>query len=586
MRQLRTLVPYFRPYRRIYLAGMALVVASNYFATKIPSYVQLGIDAISKHEPSHALVTAVELLLGVAFLSAIARFGMRQYLNSVSRRVEYDLRNDFFGHLERQPAAFYDRHPTGDLMARATNDLLNIRMVAGPALMYLVDTITRAVFVLPAMLQISPRLTGYALIPLIGLPIGMIYIGRAIHDRTEAIQAHFSTLTSHVLENLAGVRIVRAYRQESAEEAEFTRLSAEYVRRNLALAKAYGAFQPTLMLLGGLGAIVVLLVGGQAVIAHTVSLGAFVAFGVYLNILVWPMIALGWVVNLVQRGAASMGRINDIMNEAPGITSPSRPAVLPPATGPRSLTFEGVWFRYPGAEDRGWVLEDISFTLPPGESLAVVGATGAGKSTLVDLVARTYDPDRGRILVDGVDIRALSLDELRRAVSHVPQETFLFSETLRHNVLFGSPDDGRLERSSEAAQLTEALPALPNGYDTLLGERGVNLSGGQKQRTAIARALAKDAPIFLLDDALSAVDASTEARILTALRSALVGKTTVIVSHRLAAVRDAHRILVLDRGRVVESGRHQELMRREGRYWELVRRQELEAEVEQVGGEP
>ncbi|MFI5236118.1 MAG: ABC transporter ATP-binding protein, partial [Gemmatimonadales bacterium] len=505
-------------------------------------------------------------------------------LNSVSRRVENDLRNALFAHLERQPAAFYDRHPTGDLMARATNDLLNVRMVAGPALMYLVDTLARTFLVLPAMLQISPHLTGLALLPLIGLPFGMIFFGRAIHARTEAIQAHFSTLTSHVLENLAGVRIVRAYRQEEAEEAEFTRLSAEYVRRNMALVRAYGAFQPVLMMLGGAGAVIVLLVGGNEVMTHQVTLGAFVAFGVYLTMLVWPMIALGWVVNLVQRGAASMGRINVILAEAPTITSPEHPASLPRAAGARSLTFEQVWFKYPGAEDRGFVLEDISFHLAAGESLAVVGATGAGKSTLVDLIARTYDPDRGRILIDGVDIRTLSLDELRGAVSHVPQETFLFSETLRENVLFGAPDDGRLERSAEAAQLTEALPALPDGYDTLLGERGVNLSGGQKQRTAIARALAKDAPVFLLDDALSAVDASTEARILTALRSALIGKTTVVVSHRLAAVRDANHIVVLERGRVVETGRHPDLMKREGRYWELVRRQELEGELQEVKG--
>ena len=584
MRELKKLVPYFRPYRGIYAAGLALVAVSNYFSVKIPRYVQHGIDAIAGHLPFATVLTAVELLLGVAFLSALARFGMRQYLNSVSRRVEYDLRNDLFAHLERQPAAFYDRHATGDLMARATNDLLNVRMVAGPALMYLVDTLIRTALLLPAMLQISPALTGYALLPLLGLPVGMIVIGRAIHARTEAIQEHFSTITTHVLENLSGVRIVRAYRQEAAEESAFSGLSAEYVRRNLALVRAYGAFQPMLMGLGGLAGVVVLLMGGHLVITHAMSLGAFVAFGVYLNMLVWPMIALGWVVNLVQRGAASMGRINAILDQVPAITSPTSPAHLPATAGARALTFENVWFRYPGAEDRGWVLEEISFTLAAGESLGVVGATGSGKSSLVDLVARTYDPDRGRILVDGVDIRTLSLDELRRTVSHVPQETFLFSESVRDNVLFGMPDDGRLERSAEAAQLTEALPSLPDGYDTLLGERGVNLSGGQKQRTAIARALAKDAPIFLLDDALSAVDANTEARILQALRSALVGKTTVIVSHRSAAVRDATRIIVLDRGRVVETGRHADLLRKEGRYWELVRRQELEGELEEVRG--
>lgn len=583
MRELRTLGPFFRPYRGTYAVGLLLVVASNAFTTLAPHYLKRGIDAIAGGLGGHALLVAIGLLIGTALAGGVARFGMRQLLNSVSRRVEYDLRNDLFGHLERQPAQFYDRHGTGDLMARATNDLLNVRMVAGPALMYLVDTLARTCLILPAMLHISPGLTGYALIPLIGLPVLMVTFGRTIHNRTEAIQEHFGTLTSHVLENLSGVRIVRAYRQERAEEAEFSRLSTEYVRRNLALVKAYGAFQPLLMLLGGLGAVVVLLVGGRDVIAHQVSLGSFVAFGVYLNMLVWPMIALGWVVNLIQRGAASMGRINAIRQEIPAIRSPETPAPLPAVTGARRLTFDRVWFRYPGAEDRGWVLQDISFDLAPGASLAVVGATGAGKSTLVDLVTRAYDPEQGRILIDGVDIRTISLDDLRQAVSHVPQETFLFSESVRANVLFGAPDDGRLERSAEAAQLTEALPSLPNGYDTLLGERGVNLSGGQKQRTAIARALAKGAPIFLLDDALSAVDASTEARILTALRSALVGKTTVVVSHRLAAVRDAGHIIVLDQGRIVESGRHADLMKLEGRYWELVRRQELEGELEAVG---
>ncbi|MGH7590139.1 MAG: ABC transporter transmembrane domain-containing protein, partial [Gemmatimonadales bacterium] len=285
MRELKTLVPYFRPYRRTYLAGLALVVVSNAFSVLVPRYVQHGIDGIAQHQGFAIVLRAVEFLLGAAFLSGIARFGMRQYLNSVSRRVEYDLRNDVFAHLERQPAAFFDRHPTGDLMARATNDLLNVRMVAGPALMYLVDTAARACLALPAMLQISPSLTGYALLPVIGLPFAMIFFGRAIHARTEAIQAHFATITSHVMENLSGVRIVRAYRQESAEETEFSRLSIEYVRRNLALVRAYGAFRPMLMSLGGLGAVIVLLVGGRLVIAHTMTVGAFVAFGVYLTMM-------------------------------------------------------------------------------------------------------------------------------------------------------------------------------------------------------------------------------------------------------------------------------------------------------------
>jgi ATP-binding cassette subfamily B multidrug efflux pump len=304
--------------------------------------------------------------------------------------------------------------------------------------------------------------------------------------------------------------------------------------------------------------------------------------------LVWPMIALGWAVSLVQRGAASMGRINQLFREPPAITGPEAPVSLPPARGGRAVEFRDVSFAYPGARDRGAVLQGISFRLEAGRSLAVVGATGSGKSTLVDLLVRAYDPDRGAVLLDGVDIRRLSLADLRGAIGFVPQETFLFSETLRENVLLGAPDDGRLERVSEVAQLTEALPALPDGYDTMLGERGINLSGGQKQRSAIARALAQDPPVFVLDDALSAVDAQTEAKILRALRGALAGRTSIIVSHRLAAVRDADWILVLDQGRIVEEGTHAELIGRGGRYWELLRRQQLEEELEEdaVAGTP
>jgi ATP-binding cassette subfamily B protein len=313
------------------------------------------------------------------------------------------------------------------------------------------------------------------------------------------------------------------------------------------------------------------------------SIGAFVAFGLYLGQLVWPMIALGWAVSLVQRGAASMVRLNEIFSTQPTIIEPAAPVSLPAVTGPRAITVSGVSFKYPGAEDRGWVLRDISFTVPAGGSLAIVGATGSGKSSLIELLTRAYDPTEGSISIDGVDLRQLTLTDLRRTVSHVPQETFLFSASVRENVLFGMPDDGRLERSADASQLTEALPSLPNGYDTLLGERGINLSGGQKQRTAIARALAKDAPIFLLDDALSAVDAQTEAKILANLRGALVGKTTVIVSHRLNAVKDATRIIVLDGGRIAEEGTHSELVRQEGKYWELIRRQQLEESLETTG---
>jgi ATP-binding cassette subfamily B protein len=580
MGELRSLLPYIKRYRRAYVVGLTLVVVSNFFAALGPRFIQQGIDALRAGSGFHQVQTAVLLLLAVALAGGIARYGMRELLNSGSRRVETDLRDQLYVHLQRMSAEFYDRYPTGDVMARTTNDLLAVRMVAGPALMYLVDTTIRALLVAPAMVAISPRLTLLALVPLLGLPIGMVSLGHMIHVRSQAIQAQFSELTTHAHENLSGVRVVRSYRQERAETEHFRELSDAYLERNLGLARVQGAFYPLLTLLGGASGLVVLYVGGRLVMTGGVSVGEFVAFGVYLAMLVWPMIALGWAVNLVQRGAASMGRINELFRQPPAITSAPAPVPLPPTKGARAVEFRGVWFSYPGARERGWVLQDISFRAEPGSSLAIVGPTGAGKSSLVDLLVRAYDPDRGAVLIDGVDIRHLSLDDLRRAVGFVPQETFLFGETLRRNILLGAPDDGRLEEVAGIAQLTEALPALPQGYETLIGERGINLSGGQKQRAAIARALAQNPPIFVLDDALSAVDAQTEARILAGLRNALAGRTSIIVSHRLAAVRDADWILVLDGGRIVEQGVHADLLAAGGRYWELLRRQQMEEELE------
>ena len=581
MHELRSLLPYLQPYRTSFLAGLALVVISNFFATLGPKFLQHGIDALETGRFSQ-VQTAVVFLLLVAVASGVARYGMRELLNSGSRRVETDLRDHLYNHLQRMSAEFYDRYPTGDVMARTTNDLLAVRMVAGPALMYLVDTTVRALLIAPAMIAISPRLTLVALVPMLGLPVAMVSLGRIIHHRSQEIQEQFSQLTSHAHENISGVRVVRSYRQEHAETEHFRTLNDTYLTRNLGLARVQGAFFPLLTLLGGLSGLVILYVGGQLVIRGSVSVGEFVAFGVYLAMLVWPMIALGWAFNLVQRGAASMGRINQLFAEQPAITGAASPVALPEPASSRLVEFRNVGFRYPGALDRGWVLQDISFRVEAGSSLAIVGPTGAGKSALVDLIVRTYDPERGTVLIDGIDLRQMSLADLRRAVGFVPQETFLFGETLRRNVLLGAPDDGRLERVAQTAQLTEALPVLPDGYDTMLGERGINLSGGQKQRAAIARALAQDPPIFVLDDALSAVDAHTEARILAGLRDALVGRTSIIVSHRLAAVRDADWILVLDGGRIVEQGTHGDLLAAAGRYWELLRRQQMEEELEET----
>ena len=585
MRELKTVLPYLQPYRWTFAGGLALVLVSNYFLTLGPKFLELGIDALEQGSPFAEVRRAGLLLIGVALLGGVARYGMREFLNSGSRKVEYRIRNALYQHLQRLSTEFNDRFATGDVMARTTNDLLAVRMVIGPAIMYLVDTVTRGALIGPRMFAISPRLTLLALLPLAVLPLAMFVLGRLIHDRSMKVQAQFAALTDHIHENLSGVRVVRAYRQEAAETAQLGRLNEEYVRRNMGLAAVQGAFRPLFTFLGGLSAVAVLVVGGRLVIGGSVSVAAFVAFGVYLAMLVWPLIALGWVVNLVQRGAASMGRINVLFRQHPVIVSPPNPVALPPVRGGRAITFNHVWFQYPNATGRGWVLRDISFHVPPGRSLAIVGSTGAGKSTLVDHLVRTYDPDRGQILLDGIDVRDLALEDLRRAVGFVPQETFLFSQTLRENVLLGTDDASRLDQVIGTAQLREAIASLPQGLETMLGERGVNLSGGQKQRAAIARALAIDPPVFVLDDALSAVDAHTEAKILAGLRGALAGRTSIVVSHRLAAVRDADWILVLENGAIVEEGKHEDLIARGGRYWKLLRKQQLEEELEGVTSE-
>ncbi len=575
MRELKPLGPYLRKYTGTYAAGLACVVGSNLLNTLAPKFLAQGIDALTGPDPVRLARRAALWLVAAAVVGGLLRYGMRQLLNSVSRRVEFDLRNDLFSKLMALPASYYDRTPMGDLIARSTNDLLAARMVAGPALMYVVDTITRAIILLPAMFAVNPTLAGLALVPLLALPALEGWLGRRIHQRSLAIQDHFGTVTEFVRQHLTGVRIVRAYNQETPEAATFARLNQEYAEKNYALARVQAALDPSLALMGGLSSAIVLLVGGRLVVAGTISTGTFVSFFVYLALLIWPLVFLGWAINLGFRGSAAMARINEVFRAPSPIADPATPLALPPNRTARAVRFDHVWFRYPGAPDRGFALEDVSVDVPAGHSLGVVGGTGAGKTALMELLVRLYDPDQGRITIDGVDIRQLSLRELRDAVGFVPQETFLFSDTLRANVLLGLPDDGRLEHAVRVAEL-EVPP------DTMLGERGINLSGGQKQRAAIARALAKDPPIVVLDDAMSALDAQTEATILSQLRGALVGKTCLVVSHRAAAVRLSDEIVVLDQGRIAERGTYDALLAGGGRFADLVRTQVLETELEQL----
>ena len=585
MKALRRLLPYYQPYRTQVAWGLVSVVASSTLVNGIPALLRRAIDALGNGAEARVVWKLAAAMVALILFNAVFRFWMREILNGVSRRIENDLRDDLFGHLATLDARWYNRTRTGDIMARLTNDLGAVRMAAGPAIMYLTNTVFGGVVALVLMVRISGRLTLLAVLPMIFLPIVMLKLGRAVHDRFEAVQAHFGSLTTLVQENLSGVRIVRAYRQEAAERARFDASSAEYVRRNMRLARLYGVMSPSLTTLAGLGAAAVLGIGGAQVIAGRMSVGAFVAFGLYLSNLTWPLIALGWVTNLFQRGEASMARLNEIFDATPSVTTPSTPGALPPTTGGRAIEFRNVSFSYTGRE----VLHGISFTIPAGGTLGVVGATGSGKSALLELMARLYDPTSGTVLMDGIPLATLSLDALRAEIGFVPQESLLFSDTIGSNLGYGlraahgapSVDTGAQTAWAAAiAQLADTIAEWPTAYETMLGERGINLSGGQKQRAAMARALARRPSIIVLDDALSAVDTHTEAAILRGLREALSGRTAVIASHRITAIREASHIIVLDEGRIVERGTHDDLMALQGRYWALLRRQQLEEAVE------
>ena len=583
MKALARLLPYFRPYRRSVVLGLLAVVFAAAFGAVVPWILRDAIDAIRADAPLREIWRFAGLILLAALAAATARFVMRELLNGVSRRIEYDLRNDLYGHLQTLDASATSRMRTGDIMARLTNDLSAVRMAAGPAYMYLMNTVVGGAFALVFMLQISPLLTALALLPMILLPVVMVRAGTEIHDRFESVQEHFSTVTTHAQENIAGVRVVRAYRQEDAEIARFRGLNDEYVRRNIRLVKLWGLMNPGFGLLAGLAGAIVLGLGGTLVVRGQITVGEFVAFGLYLAMLTWPMIALGWVINLFQRAAASMARLNQLFAITPTIQSPAAPRALPPAHAGRSIEFRRVGFHYPPAEGDAprWVLRDISFTVPAGGTLGVVGSTGSGKSALIDLIPRLYDPQEGEIRIDGVPTREMAVEALRAEVGPVPQESLLFSDTIAANIAYGVPDDADWRWAARLAQLDDTVAEFPGGYETVLGERGINLSGGQKQRVALARALARRPAIVLLDDALSAVDAHTEAEILHGLRDALAGRTAVIASHRISAIRDASWIIVLEEGRIVEQGEHADLLAAGGRYWSLLNRQLLEESLEQ-----
>lgn len=573
----RFLVPYYLRYKKQMVLGFGALILKDVFHASQPLMIRAGIDSLQKQFALETVLWFAAGLIGLSLLKGFFQYWMRVILIGVSRDIEYDLRNDLFGHLTTLSQTFYNRYRTGDIMARSTNDLNAVRMMLGPGLMYWTETGLTLVLSIAVMSFVDWRMTMTALIPAPLVSIAVIFFGRRIHERFEKIQAMFSTISSRVQENLAGVRVIRAYVQERSELEEFERMNREYITHNIRLARLSGLFYPLLQSLVGLTFLSVLVAGGHRMLEGKLSAGSFVMFNTYMGMLIWPMIAVGWVVNLIQRGRASVERIQEILAEKPAIAAPAVPKTLAdPVQG--ALRFEGVSLEYPA----GFALRDLNLEIPGGSTVALVGHTGSGKSSIVNLIPRLVDPTQGVVRLDGVDLRELDPQELRRQIAVVPQETFLFSTTIAENIALGvrKASAEEIRKAAEIAGLGPDIGTFANGLETMVGERGITLSGGQKQRTAIARAILRNPRILILDDALSAVDTVTEERILQGLATVMQGRTTILISHRVSTVRHADRIFVIEKGAVAEQGSHDELLALGGYYADLHQRQLLEEELE------
>ncbi len=580
-RNLRPLLPYLKRYRWGYVAGIGCVLLTNGIQVLGPKVLGMASDALLHGVTRHKLFSYAALLIAIAVAKGIFQFLTRWIVIGVSRDIEFDLRNDLFKRLESLSYSYFQRTRTGDIMARATNDLSAVRNLLGPAIMYTANTAVLMSAALAFMISISPRLTLYTFLPLPAASILIQYFGRRIHERFERIQAMFSDISARAQENFSGARLIRAYVQEDAEIRAFEIENEEYIRRNLKLVRLMGMLWPTLELILGCAVVLVLWLGGREVLAGRMTFGQFVSFSAYMALLTWPIIALGYVINLFQRGTASLVRLNEIMNEEPVIKDA-------PGAADRDIAgqieFRNLNFSYNGKP----VLHDVNLRIPSGSSLAIVGPTGSGKTTLVNLIPRIYDADPGMVLIDGHPILDYTLASLRHNIGFVPQETFLFSDRIRENIALGvesadlTDNDQQIQNAADAANIAADIEAFPEGYDTMVGERGITLSGGQKQRTAIARALIRNPRILILDDALSSVDTHTEDKILNHLRDVMQGRTTIFISHRVSTVRNADRIAVLHSGRIVELGTHDELLALNGYYSDLYNKQLLEEELAEV----
>jgi ATP-binding cassette, subfamily B, multidrug efflux pump len=576
-RNLRPLLPYLKRYRWGYALGTVCVFLNNGIWILFPQVIRRAINDLQLGVTRQKLLTHALLLLAVAVTHGIFQFLTRWVVIGISRDIEFDLRNDLFQHLELLPNAYYQRNRTGDIMARATNDLSAVRLLLGPAIMYSANTLVFTVGALAFMMAISPKLTLYAFLPLPIASVVVQYFGRRIHERFERIQAMFADISARAQENFSGARVIRAYVQEEAEIRAFENANQEYIRRSLKLVRLMGMLWPTLEFMLGVGVVLSFWLGSREVLLGHMELGGFVAFLTYMGQLTFPIIALGYVINLFQRGTASLARLNEILAEQPDIKDSPEAEDLP-IEG--EIEFRGLNFSYNGKP----VLRDLNLRIPAGRSLAIVGPTGSGKTTLVNLIPRIYDADAGMLLIDGRPVRQYSIDSLRRQIGFVPQETFLFSERIRENIALGVDEatDQQIHDAADAANIAQDIESFPEEYQTLVGERGITLSGGQKQRTAIARALIRNPRILILDDALSSVDTHTEDKILNHLRDVMQGRTTIFISHRVSTVRNADRIAVLHGGRIVELGTHEELLALNGYYTDLYNKQLLEEELAEV----
>jgi ATP-binding cassette, subfamily B, multidrug efflux pump len=576
----KTAGPYLWRHRGGLALGMGALIARDVLHATLPLVLRSGIDSLTHGFRISLVFEFAALLIVVSAVKGVFQYWMRVILIGISRDIEFELRNDLFAHLVRLSSDFYAKYRTGDVMARSTNDLNAVRMMLGPGLMYWTETMFLSLFTIAVMLVTDWRLTLICLIPAPIISVVVILFGSRIHDRFETIQKMFSDISSRVQENLSGVRVIRAYAQEQPEIKKFELLNQDYVHENIRLARLSALFMPLLQALIGAGFLVVLLAGGYQLLEHRISLGSFVMFNTYMGMLVWPMIALGWVVNLMQRGTASWGRIMELMREKPSIAAPESAGGVQRREAQGSLQFSRVAVEYPAGD----ALRNIDFDIPAGSTVALVGHTGSGKSTLVSLIPRLIDPTHGAVFLDGQNVRDLDPEWLRHQIGFVPQETFLFSATLAENIALGveGASEDAIQRAAELAGLAPDIAGFPAGYQTMIGERGLTLSGGQKQRVAIARAILRNPRILILDDALSSVDTLTEERILTGLAGVMRGRTTILISHRVSTVRNARRIFVIEHGEIVEQGTHAELVANGGYYADLYQKQLLEEELETI----